>query len=711
MTNDASLAAQLAALDAAKLGTSTWATADSTTNYVRRTGDILTGPLTVQSNLLLSGNLVLAGSAVTNALFFGDGSGLTNIPAAAVAEADPHWAAASNGLQAQLDAKTPWSVYQAGTATLWAAVAQRATQADLASATGTLNAALATETGAREAGDSALSNAVATLATTKADASVYTSATGQLWSALATETTGRLTNDAVLATQLLALDAAKLDAAIYAAGTGLLWAAWLDERTSRLAGDAQLSNGIAATEATLALETAVRSNADVLVAAQVAELSTAKVDQVRFDAATNELATASHAESTLRVAADASLSNSLAALDASKLGTDTWAAADATTNYVHRTGDVVSGSLTVMSNLVLSGSLTLSGGIISNASYVGDGAGLSNIPARAIAEADPLWTAASNALLAQLNAQTPLVLYQNGTSALWSVVSALATAKVDAALFASATGGLTAAINDEVAARSGADASTSNLFATLAASSSNEAAARTGADAALSNAVAGLAGGKLDRSVFDAGTNALWAALGNETSARLATDTTLSNRVTAVETGKLATATWNVAPSTTNYVRRTGDTLSGSLSVQGGLSVTGTVSVAGTQLVVLANGNVGIGIANPTNRLAVNGTIAAREVVVTLTGWPDYVFRKGYPLMPLPQVEEYLRAHGHLPGVPDETEVATAGVGLGQNQAALLRKIEELTLHMIELDKDNARLRERVERLEHGGNAPGPHTP
>lgn len=116
-------------------------------------------------------------------------------------------------------------------------------------------------------------------------------------------------------------------------------------------------------------------------------------------------------------------------------------------------------------------------------------------------------------------------------------------------------------------------------------------------------------------------------------------------------------------------------------------------------LVVVSNGNVGIGTINPQSKLAVDGTITTREVVVTNTGWADYVFRPGYRLPPLSEVNAYIQAHHHLPDIPSEAEVKKRGVSVGDMQAKLLAKVEELTLYMIGLEERNIRLQERYEKL------------
>jgi hypothetical protein len=125
-----------------------------------------------------------------------------------------------------------------------------------------------------------------------------------------------------------------------------------------------------------------------------------------------------------------------------------------------------------------------------------------------------------------------------------------------------------------------------------------------------------------------------------------------------------------------------------------------------------SNGNVGIGtslMSNPNNyKLAVNGTIGAKEIVVENTSatwnWPDYVFEKDYKKKDLFELELYLQTEKHLPDVPSAKEIAEKGINLGEMNAILLKKIEELTLYLIEqnhttelLQKDNATLLKKIE--------------
>ncbi len=135
------------------------------------------------------------------------------------------------------------------------------------------------------------------------------------------------------------------------------------------------------------------------------------------------------------------------------------------------------------------------------------------------------------------------------------------------------------------------------------------------------------------------------------------------------------------------------------LSVGGDASSTTGANVV-EAMRVTSVGNVGIGTSIPGNKLEVNGTIRSQEVIVEATGWPDYVFSPDYDLLTLAEIEAYIKAKGHLPEVPSAKEVEEEGQHLGEMQQLLLKKIEEMTLHLIDLKKENEALKERVEILE-----------
>jgi hypothetical protein len=107
----------------------------------------------------------------------------------------------------------------------------------------------------------------------------------------------------------------------------------------------------------------------------------------------------------------------------------------------------------------------------------------------------------------------------------------------------------------------------------------------------------------------------------------------------------------------------------------------------GDDIVIDGIGNVGINISNPSEKLTVNGKIKAREIRVDAIGMPDYVFATKYELLPLPALEKYIHQYQHLPEIPSAAEAEKNGIALGEMNKLLLKKIEELTLHLIEHER------------------------
>jgi hypothetical protein len=107
------------------------------------------------------------------------------------------------------------------------------------------------------------------------------------------------------------------------------------------------------------------------------------------------------------------------------------------------------------------------------------------------------------------------------------------------------------------------------------------------------------------------------------------------------------------------------------------------------------NGNVAIGhhLMADNYLFSVNGNMRARAIYVNADAWADYVFADDYELKPLSEVEHFIEKNNHLPGVPSEDVVIEEGVNLVEMDAILLQKIEELTLYMIDLKKENDELR------------------
>lgn len=130
-----------------------------------------------------------------------------------------------------------------------------------------------------------------------------------------------------------------------------------------------------------------------------------------------------------------------------------------------------------------------------------------------------------------------------------------------------------------------------------------------------------------------------------------------------------------------------------------------TISVGSNNLMNFAatsysftTGKVGIGCVNNMNdfALAVQGGVVSTKVsVLDIDSWPDFVFGNNYKLMNLYELEQYINTNQHLPEVPSAEEVSASGIDLGEMNAILLQKVEELTLHIIELQKQIDELKAR----------------
>ncbi len=118
-------------------------------------------------------------------------------------------------------------------------------------------------------------------------------------------------------------------------------------------------------------------------------------------------------------------------------------------------------------------------------------------------------------------------------------------------------------------------------------------------------------------------------------------------------------------------------------------------------MIVKGNGNVGIGTASPDSKLTVRGKIHTQEITIDLSvPAPDYVFATDYKLLTIEEVQKYIKEKGHLPNIPSAKEMETNGVELGRINMKLLEKIEELTLYVIQQNKEINTLKKKVEQLE-----------
>lgn len=163
----------------------------------------------------------------------------------------------------------------------------------------------------------------------------------------------------------------------------------------------------------------------------------------------------------------------------------------------------------------------------------------------------------------------------------------------------------------------------------------------------------------------------------------------------------------------------------------GNLDVAGNIRLGGTHIItnnpnnhlVLDAGPGGLiafrnttVLGNPTNykdlmvvtstgNVVVYGKLEAKEVKISNSPVADFVFEPDYQLMPLSDVEERINTDKHLPGIPSAKEIEANGVSVGDMQAKQLQKIEELTLYMIEMNKQLSALQQENARLNAEINA------
>jgi hypothetical protein len=105
-------------------------------------------------------------------------------------------------------------------------------------------------------------------------------------------------------------------------------------------------------------------------------------------------------------------------------------------------------------------------------------------------------------------------------------------------------------------------------------------------------------------------------------------------------------------------------------------------------------------LATSTYKLAVNGSVIATAMTVKLNAnWPDYVFKPQYHLPSLSEVKTYIDQNQHLPDMPSEAEVKKDGINLGEMNTLLTKKVEELTLYLIDQQKVQKQQQEQIDEL------------
>ncbi|SHH87988.1 tail fiber protein [Flavobacterium defluvii] len=168
-------------------------------------------------------------------------------------------------------------------------------------------------------------------------------------------------------------------------------------------------------------------------------------------------------------------------------------------------------------------------------------------------------------------------------------------------------------------------------------------------------------------------------------------------KVTAVNLNNSFTAL-NITGNDTTVTKYLPMTSDWDLYVGNSFSSNGaTLAMKATQ-----NGNIGIGTSIPDEKLTVKGKIHTQEVKVDLLGAlvPDYVFENDYQLKTLEEVEKYIKENKHLPEIPSAQEIEKNGLMLAEMNMNLLKKIEEMTLYMIEMKKENEKQNEEIKKLK-----------
>jgi hypothetical protein len=169
---------------------------------------------------------------------------------------------------------------------------------------------------------------------------------------------------------------------------------------------------------------------------------------------------------------------------------------------------------------------------------------------------------------------------------------------------------------------------------------------------------------------------------------------------------------WDIPSSVSDFAMLKYES-NGNVAIYTGTNTSAAYSITETELKqyqrfwITGDGRVCIGNINPGGyKLAVDGKVVARELKVTLNSWADHVFNKDYKLMSLAELEAFIKKNNHLPDIPSAKEVVEKeGIELGTMNAKLLEKIEELTLHMIEVNKQVSTLTSRVQLLERENTA------
>jgi hypothetical protein len=141
--------------------------------------------------------------------------------------------------------------------------------------------------------------------------------------------------------------------------------------------------------------------------------------------------------------------------------------------------------------------------------------------------------------------------------------------------------------------------------------------------------------------------------------------------------------------SATSYINSIIDGLTSAAGSALSFGTPSTGTMGTERMRITSSGNIGIGTTSPDQKLTVKGTIHSQEIIVDMNILPDYVFKPTYHLPTLAEVKTYIDKNHHLPEMPSAEQVEKDGLSLGDINAKLLKKVEELTLYLIEQKEEN----------------------
>jgi hypothetical protein len=193
-------------------------------------------------------------------------------------------------------------------------------------------------------------------------------------------------------------------------------------------------------------------------------------------------------------------------------------------------------------------------------------------------------------------------------------------------------------------------------------------------------------------------TNALFTNFFSAANANISGTTTANtlSAQSATIASTLTARTLNVQQHATITGTATANALSAQSATIANTLTAGTLSATNANITNLTG-------TTTANNVKVTGLLCAKEVRVQLSGnpcWPDYVFAEDYHLLPLSEVEQFINQNHHLPKIPSAAQVEANGVNIGEMNALLLLKVEELTLYLLQQEKKMLDLQEQINELK-----------